>query len=441
MFIFFVVFTAILGFYMAWTIGANDVANSMADAVGSESCSIRQAVIGAGVCELVGAVLVGSHVADTVRKGIVNPKALTSLARFSEAQGAALLVLGMMSALLAAAIWLHLSTLFGMPVSTTHSIVGAVAGFGVVAAGWGAVHWGKMGQIVASWFISPIFSGILSFILFKLINWLILGNERPARTATKYAPYLFFFTFFVVVVAIIFKGLKHLIASQNLSWLTGPVALAIAVAVGIFAALLSKIYLSRELQEHFRSPLSEQLERVENVFSPLVFITSCTVAFAHGANDVANAVGPLAAVVDIFQTGDVQMKVPVPLWVLMLGGAGIVSGLSMYGYRVMTTVGTKITQITPSRGLAADVAAMSTVLACSRLKLPVSTTHTLVGAILGVALARGIGTVDKKVTRNIFGSWLITVPAAAILAIAFFLLGRYFLIDYVTEIIQIVTTS
>ena len=435
------VFTVLLGFYMAWTIGANDVANSMADAVGSKSCTIRQAVIAAGLCEFAGAVLVAAHVTDTVRKGIVDPNALTSLPHLSEAQGAALLALGMMSALLAAAAWLHAATFFGTPVSTTHSIVGAVAGFGIVAAGWDAVHWGKMGQIVASWFISPIFGGILSFLLFKLISQFILGQDRPARAATKYAPFLFFFTFFTVVVAIVFKGLKHLIASDKIVWLSGSVALAIAVAVGVVAALLSKVYLSRRLKEYFRVPLSEQLERVERVFAPLVFTTSCTVAFAHGANDVANSVGPLAAVVEIFRSGTVQLKVAVPTWVLMLGGVGIVCGLATYGYRVMTTVGYKITLITPSRGVAADVAAMTVVLICSRLKLPVSTTHTLVGAILGVALARGLGAVNKRVARNIFGSWLITVPAAAVLAIAFFLLGRTFLMDYITGIIQTVSAG
>jgi len=435
---FFIVLTVLLGFYMAWTIGANDVANSMADAVGSNSCTIRQAVIAAGICEFAGAVLVGAHVTDTVRKGIVDPNALISISHLTPNQGAALFALGMMSALLAAAVWLHIATLLGMPVSTTHSIVGAVAGFGIVAAGWGAVHWNKMGEIVASWFISPLFGGIFSFILFKLISRFILGNERPTRAAAKFAPVLVFFTFFVVVAATVFKGLKNIIAANKITWLTGPVALTIAAFIGILVALLSKIYLSRRLKKYFRVQLSEQLKQVERVFAPLVFTTSCTVAFAHGANDVANAVGPLAAVVEIFKNGSIQMKVAVPTWVLMLGGGGIVTGLAMYGYRVMRTVGTKITDITPSRGLAADIAAMTTVLICSRLKLPVSTTHTLVGAIIGVAFARGLGAVNKKVAGNIFGSWLITVPLAALLSIVFFLLGRHFLMDYIANLIQIV---
>lgn len=431
--------TVALGFYMAWTIGANDVANSMADAVGSGSCTIRQAIIAAGICNFAGAVLVGAHVTDTVRKGIVDPRALISLPQLTDTQGAALLVLGMMSALLAAAIWIHIATIFGMPVSTTHSIVGAVAGFGIVAAGWAAVHWGKMGQIVASWIISPVLGGIISYILFRLISRFILGQERPTRSAMQFAPVLIFFTFFVIFSAIAFKGLKHIVAAEKISWLTDSVALSIAISGGLIAAIISKLYLSNKLKLFYRHALAERLERVERVFAPLVFLTSCTVAFAQGANDVANAVGPLAAVVEIFRTGDVQMKVAVPTWILMLGGVGIVVGLSMYGYRVMTTVGTKITQITPSRGLAADIASMTIVLICSRLKLPVSTTHTLVGAIIGVAFARGLGAINKEVTRNILGSWVITVPAAAIIAIIIFLVGRLFLMETVTDLISTIS--
>lgn len=431
----FVIGTAVLGLYMAWTIGANDVANSMADAVGSRACTIKQAVIAAGICEFAGAVLVGAHVTDTVRKGIVHPNFLNSLPDITSEQAAALLVLLMMSSLLAASFWLHLSTFFGVPVSTTHSIVGAIAGCGVVAAGWSAVNWPKMGQIVSSWFVSPVLGGVLGALIFFLISRLILQHYRPVRMATRYAPFLFFFTFFVVTAAIVFKGLKHIITEENIVWLTGWAAVGWAFLAGFLAAFFSKWYLCGKLEKYARVELSRQLEIVEKVFAPLVFITSCTVAFAHGANDVANSVGPLAAVVGVFRNGTVTMKVPVPVWVLMLGGGGIVVGLAMYGYRVMTTVGEKITRITPSRGLAADIAAMTTVLACSRLKLPVSTTHTLVGAIMGVAFARGGGAVNKMVARKIFTSWLITVPVAALISITIFLLGRWLAFDYITEVI------
>jgi PiT family inorganic phosphate transporter len=427
MIVFLLGITILLGLYMAWSIGANDVANSMADAVGSRAITIRWAIIAAGICEFAGAILVGSHVTDTIRKGIVSPQVLVG--------NPEVFVLGMMSALLAAAAWLHVATWMGMPVSTTHSIVGAVAGFGVVAAGWGAVNWGKMGQIVASWFISPVAGGLVAFLLFKLINRLILGRRRPARAAVSITPYIVFLAALVVTLATLYKGLKHIVAREA-SWLTGNVAILLSVGIGILSALVARILIKRYLKGKHKRPLREQLELVERTFAPLVVITSCSVAFAHGANDVANAIGPLAAVVDIIRSGSVKMQVHVPPWILALGGAGIVLGLSTYGYRVMRTVGNDITQITPSRGVAADIAATMTVLICTRLKLPVSTTHTLVGAILGIGLARGLGAVNRRVTRNIFGSWLITVPTAAVLAILFFLAGRLFLLHVISKAIH-----
>ena len=440
---FFIALTGLLGLYMAWTVGANDVANSMADAVGSKSVSIRKAIILAAICEFCGAVLVGSHVTQTVRKGIVDPTALASMPNVTAQEGAALLALGMMAALLAAAIWLHIATRFGMPVSTTHSIVGAVAGVGVVAAGWSAVHWGKLGQIIASWFVSPVCGGLLAFVLFKYISRFILGRERPAKAAVRMVPPLVFLLVGVVALAIRYKGLKHVMeGKEDASWLSGnPGALVIAIVLGIAGAIVSRKLLSRKLRAHFRIPLADQLDLVERTFAPLVILTSCTVAFAHGANDVANAIGPLAAVAEIFNTGKVEPTVAVPLWVLSLGGFGIVLGLATYGYRVMLTVGSRITVITPSRGVAADMAALTTVLTCSLMGLPVSTTHTLVGAILGVALARGHGSVNKRVTRNIFGSWLITVPAAALLAILLFLLGKMFLMDQIVRAIPLATVG
>ena len=425
--------TALMGLYMAWNIGANDVANSMADAVGSRALTVKQAVIAAGICEFAGAVLVGSHVTDTVRKGIVDPAALASLPNLVQGEAAALLVIGMSAALLAAALWLNFATWTGMPVSTTHSIVGAVAGFGIVAAGIGSVNWGKMGQIVASWFISPVAGGITAFIIFKIISKLILGQEQPAKAAIKVTPYIVFFLAMIVTLATVWKGLTHVI--KEVEWLTDMNTFLIAVAISIISTILSRSYVKRKLDDKVSLPLADQLELVEEVYVPLVIISSCSVAFAHGANDVANSVGPLAAVVHILQGGAVQMKVAVPLWVLMLGGGGIVLGLATYGYRVMETVGTKITEITPSRGVAADIAATATVLVCTRMKLPISTTHVLVGAIMGIGLARGLAGIDSRIAKKIFKSWIITVPAAAIVSIGLFLLGRTFLLDIVRELV------
>ncbi len=425
--------TAILGLYMAWNIGANDVANSMADAVGSKAMSVKQAVIAAGICEFAGAVLVGSHVTNTVRKGIVDPLAIASMPGMLEGEAAALFVIGMAAALLAAAVWLNVATWTGMPVSTTHSIVGAVAGFGIVAAGFSVVNWAKMGQIVASWFISPLAGGLMAFILFKIISNTILGRERPARAAMKVVPFITFLLAMVVTLATIYKGLKHVI--KGVDWLTGTHSFLIALGISIVAAAISRWHVRYKLHDKTRLPIPEQLELVEEVFVPMVIASSCAVAFAHGSNDVANAVGPLAAVANIVKTGTMQMKVGVPMWILVLGGTGIVIGLATYGYKVMYTVGTKITEITPSRGVAADIAATATVLVCSRMSLPISTTHTLVGAIMGIGMARGLAGINRNVAKKIFTSWLITVPIAAAIAIFFFLLGRFFLLDQMREII------
>jgi len=424
---------ALLGLYMAWNIGANDVANSMADAVGSGALSVKQAVIAAGICEFAGAVLVGSHVTETIRKGIVDPAALASMPGMLEGEPAALLVIGMSAALLSAAIWLNFATWTGMPVSTTHSIVGAVAGFGIVAAGIGSVNWGKMGQIVASWFISPFAGGLMAFILFKIISRTILGQDKPAKAAIKVTPYIVFFLAMVVTLATIYKGFKHVL--KGVDWLTDTHTLFIALAISVISAIASRIHVKKKLSGKETLPLPAQLEQVEQVYVPLVIISSCAVAFAHGANDVANSVGPLAAVANILKTGTVDMKVPVPLWILVLGGGGIVLGLGTYGYRVMATVGTKITEITPTRGVAADIAATATVLICTRMKLPVSTTHTLVGAIMGIGLARGLSGIDSRIAKKIFKSWIITVPAAAVVCIALFLVGRAFMLDFVRGLV------
>ncbi|HEB51119.1 MAG TPA: inorganic phosphate transporter [Desulfobulbus sp.] len=426
--------TALLGLYMAWNIGANDVANSMADAVGSKAISIRNAVIAAGICEFAGAVLVGAQVTNTVRKGIVDPSVLMAMPGITGQEAAIILVIGMSAALLSAAFWLHFSTMYGMPVSTTHSIVGAVAGFGVVAAGWHAVNWAKMGQIVASWFISPVAGGMMAFLLFKYISGSILGNDRPARAAIVHIPIITFMLSATVLLATIYKGLKHVI--KNIAWLTDSRALTLSLAASLVAAVASYFVARSRLAGREELPLGEQLEAVERMFVPMVVISSCSVAFAHGANDVANSVGPLAAIVHVLRTSTIDMKVPVPLWILALGGGGIVLGLATYGYKVMMTVGTKITEITPSRGVAADIAATATVLACTRLSLPVSTTHTLVGAILGIGLARGLGGINRRIVTSIFGSWLFTVPAAAIMSVIFFVTGKFFFFDMLRQVIS-----
>ena len=407
-----IIVAIVIAAYMAWNIGANDVANSMADAVGSKACTIFWAIVLAAICNFAGAVLVGGHVTDTVRKGIIDTQTFTD--------DPMILAYGMVCAMLAAALWLNCASYFGLPVSTTHSIVGAIVGFGILQAGFRYIYWGKLGQIVASWFISPLAGGIMAFVIFKIISRYVLSVEHPAQAARKGVPVCTFFTFAILILAVIYKGLKNL--HLDLSALH---AFSISIVGGLVAAGLSAVFMIRKDNGDGEKSTEEQLIQVEKIFAILVVITSCTVAFAHGANDVANAIGPLAAVAEIVKNGTVPGKVPVNIWFLVLGGVGIAVGLATFGYRVMRLVGEKVTEITPSRGVAADLAGMITVLVCSRMGLPISTTHILVGAIIGVGLARGITAVDRNVVRSIFISWLATVPIAAVLTVVIYLLGDW----------------
>jgi len=407
-----IISAVVIAAYMAWNIGANDVANSMGCAVGSKALTIFWAVVLAGICNFCGAVLVGGHVTDTVRKGIIDTQAFTD--------NPLILAQGMVCAILAAALWLNVASYFGMPVSTTHSIVGAIVGFGILSAGLGYIHWAKLGQIVASWFISPLAGGAMAFIIFKLISRHILSSEKPTMAARKGIPVCVFVVFTTIILAIIYKGLKNLHLD-----LSAPSAIALSILGGLSAAGVSTLLVRRNRNCNDELPLDQQLMQVEKTFAVLVIISSCTVAFAHGANDVANAIGPLAAVAEIIKTNSIPGKVPVSTWFLVLGGFGITTGLATFGYRVMRLVGTKVTEITPSRGVAADLAGMVTVLACSKMGLPISTTHTLVGAIIGVGLARGITAIDRKVVGSIFVSWLATVPIAAVLTVVLYLLAAW----------------
>jgi len=401
-----------VGFYMAWGIGANDVANSMADAVGSKALGVTAAVILAAIFEFAGAFLMGGHVTDTVSRGIIDPGTFVDQPE--------ILATGLVCALLAAAIWLNVASYFGVPVSTTHSTVGAVAGFGMLWAGVSEIQWSMMGQIVASWFISPISGGVISFLIFKLITYFILAREQPLKAALIGVPVCTFWTFYIVSMATIYKGLPKL--NLDLGFIEASL---ISGAIGVVGAILIGLRWRHRWQDAEKLELEQQLNLVERVFMILVIITSCSVAFSHGANDVANAIGPVAAVVSIVQTGEVTGRVEVSLWLLALGGGGIVVGLATYGYRVMRTVGSDITEISPSRGVAADLGTAITVLTCSRLGLPVSTTHTLVGAIIGVGLARGISAINLRTIFSIFASWIITLPVVGVLTMLIFFPVRW----------------
>jgi len=403
----FLVLAIIFGFYMTWGIGANDVANAMGTSVGSGAVTVKQAIIIAAIFEFAGAFIAGGNVTSTIRKGIVDPSSLGDQPE--------ILVFGMLAALLAAAVWLMVASWRGWPVSTTHSIVGALIGFAVAGIGLDAVQWGKVGQIAASWVISPALGGFLAFLLMMSIRKVILNTEHPFESAKRWGPAYVFLVGFIISLVTMFKGLKHLKLE-----LTTSESFIGAVIFGLLLAFISWI-LMRKIQVDKEADRDYHFASVEKIFVPMMVFTACAMAFAHGSNDVANGIGPLAAVVSIIKSGgDVAQKAALPLWILIMGGTGIVLGLATLGYKVMQTIGTRITQLTPSRGFCATLAAATTVVLASRIGLPVSTTHIAVGAVIGVGLARGVGAIDLRVIGGIVVSWLVTLPVGGILAALFF---------------------
>ncbi len=454
-----VLLALIFGIYMAWSIGANDVANAMGTAVGSGGLTLKKAVIIAALMEFAGAVLLGAHVSDTVRGKMFDASLLEPLP----------LVLGFLAALLASAAWLQVATFYGWPVSTTHTIVGAVVGIGVMVGGAGSVHWSNIGEIVVSWVTSPLAGGILAFVLFKIIQSQIINNKHPLRQTYRFIPFIVFFMVFVLTLVLAWKGLKNIGLDLELggaSAVSGGVALLSSAASLLWVRSLrqrherERIERNVELREDAEEgipfvrkeernqpepktelrpalvPGSElpakrweyrrefEFERMEKVFATLLVVSAALLAFAHGANDTANAIGPLAAILDIAREGIVAAKATVPTWLLVLGGMGIVLGLATWGYKVIETVGKKITALTPSRGFAANLGAATTIVIASRMGLPISTTHTLVGAVLGIGLARGIEHINLRMIRDIAISWVVTVPIGAVLAAAFYYLLR-----------------
>jgi PiT family inorganic phosphate transporter len=394
---------ALLAFYMAWAIGANDVANAMGTSVGSGALTVGGAIIVAAIFEFAGAFLAGGHVTDTVRKGMLDMSML----------GREELIYGMMASLASAGTLLIGATRFGLPISTTHAIVGAIVGFGAVAIGIDAVNWPKVLQISLSWITSPLLAGVIAFAIFHLIRSTILNKSNPVHQIRKYGPAFFFFVFFIIGLVTLFKGLKHINLDLDLmEALAGSVALGL-IGSGIGAFFIRRVQIGEADPDH-------RFDQVERIFVVLQILTACAIAFAHGSNDVANAIGPLAAIVNAVENVDLTAKTPVAPWMLAIGGLGIVIGLATWGYRVMETVGKKITELTPSRGFAAQLAAASTIVLASRLGIPISTTHTLVGAVLGVGLARGITALDLRVVGNILASWIATLPIAAALSVFFY---------------------
>jgi len=396
----------IFGFYMAWNIGANDVANSMAPAVGAKAITIRQAVFIAGILNIVGATFIGSHVTNTIRKGIVSTDVMSD---------PHVALAGALAAMLAAALWVSFATWRSLPVSTTHAIVGAMIGFGIMAGGFSVINWGNLGAVVLSWVISPVLSLVIGFVMFKIIVKAILSREAVFERSIQASPYFIGIAMLVVALSFVFKtplGKKFSISM--------PMALITAFVLAGISGYIGKVVLRRLLKGKDKS------NGAEEVFRRIQIGTACYVALAQGANDVANAIGPLAVVYFIVKTGSIGGTVPVPIFLLLFGGVGIACGISMAGKRVMTTMGTRITTLTNSRGFAVSFSAATTVLLASKLGLPVSTTHAAVGGVMGVGLARGIEAVNFKIIFQIMIYWVLTVPAAAITSMIVFKIIRIF---------------
>ena len=396
--------TSAVAFYMAWSIGANDVANSMSTAVGARAITHKQAVIIAGVLVFLGAVLVGPHVTETIKSEIIKVESLPSN----------LLILGFVSALLAAAIWSTLSTWKEMPISTTHSIIGALMGFGIIAGGIGSVNWVKIGSVTASWILSPVAGCIIAFFVFKIIVRFIFSREEPVSASKIIGPIIIGITGFLVVASFLLK--TPISKNYNISDFQGLIlSLAVAIIIGIISIILLRKIQARKEEDYFT---------VENIFRKLQVGTSCYVAFSIGANDVANAIGPVAGIIPLAETGRLNPTASIPYWLLALGGIGIAFGALTWGKRVMKTVGERITSLTNTRGFSVDFGAATTVLVASKLGMPISTSHTVVGAVIGVGLARGLEAVDLSIIKKIIVSWLLTLPIAAGTCIGIFLCLR-----------------
>lgn len=449
-----------VGFYMAWNIGAQDVSNAMGTSVGSGALTLRRAVIIAAILEFSGAYFLGSNVSETLQRGIINVDSLSPM----------LLIIGMCAALLGTSVWLQIASFFGWPVSTTHAIVGAIIGFGGIVGGMHIIHWGEVGSIALSWILSPAISGVIAFIIFGYLQRRVLFAMNPIEATKKLIPIFVFIVIGTFALSLLSGGIERI-------YISFVQALGIAALAGLIAAFITHHIVKRlhfpqeevfaeasyspqnvaslgkalkHLQRvhidtydtlHDRiAPILDEVrslsrdvkketsiskgttayQPVEKMFAYLQILSACFVAFAHGANDVANAIGPLAAVLDIINNGTISISSVIPTWLLVFGGVGIVIGLATWGWRVMATIGKKITELTPTRGFCAEFGAAATILLASKLGMPVSTTHCLVGAVLGVGLARGLSAINLRTIKDIVLSWLITLPAAALVSIIFF---------------------
>jgi len=394
-----------IGFYMAWSIGANDVANSMATAVGAKAITFKQAVLIAGILNFAGAVLLGPHVAGTIKGGIVKGSIIADPHT---------LLLGFVASLLAAALWVTLSTWRELPISTTHSVIGALIGFGIIAGGVSSIDWSVMGKVASSWILSPVVGCIIAFFVFKVIVKTIFAKDEPVKAAKIVGPLAIGVTAFLIVSSLFLKTkLSEMSGVSDLSQV-----LLISTVISAIACIIAMVLL-----RNVEAKSVEDYATVEGIFRKLQIVTSCYVAFSHGANDVANAIAPVAAIIPL-ANWEMSLTAGIPTELLALGGIGIALGCMTWGRRVMKTVGGRITSLTNTRGFSVDFAAATTVLVASKLGLPISTSHTVVGAVIGVGLARGLEAVDLSVIKKIVVSWLLTVPIAAATSAVIFICLR-----------------
>jgi PiT family inorganic phosphate transporter len=404
-------FAALIGLYMAANIGANDLANAMGTSVGSGAITLKQAVLISIIANTLGAVLAGGYVTNTISKGMIDPGLL--------AGDPNKLMLGMFAALISAGLWVNLATYFALPVSTTHAIVGSVVGFGMISVGAGAVNWDKIITIAISWIISPVTGACIAGGMYYFAEKKILSSKDPYKAAENYAPFLVFLVFVILILSVIFKALKNLDLDFGVFLIT-----LITIPLAAVAAAFGRSWVRWQQGR----PRLQAYSPVEGLFAQLQVLAACYIAFAHGANDVANAVGPLAAIFSVVKTKTVALQVGVPFWMLFVGGLAVGGGLLVFGTRVMETIGKNITEITPIRGFCAQFGAATTILVCSRLGLPVSTTHVLVGSVVGVGLMRGMGALDLRILKNIGFSWIVTLPFTMLLAMLLYKLLTYFLL-------------
>ena len=401
---------------MAWGVGANDVANAMGTSVGAKVLNIKQAIILAAIFEVAGALLASNEVTSTISKGLVD---------FNGIENADLLiVIGMIASLAASATWLLTATWFGWPVSTTHCIIGAILGFGCFAAGFDSVHWDILSSIVLSWILTPFIAAVVSASIFYSVKVFIVNKPNPVIYAKRYIPIYFFMVSWVIAQiafgqGVAFFGVKWNFY-QSIFW---------TLATSLFFTFVGYKYVSKTQQGDLKNHKDYLMayRSVERMFGVLAIFTASAMAFAHGGNDVANAIGPLSRVITILSNESLHEH---PKWVTVVGAFGVVTGLSMYGYKIIETIGTKITSLTPIRGFSAQFATAFTVICATVFGMPVSTTHTLVGAVLGVGLMGGIGSIDLRVVRGIFSSWFVTLPVGAGLAILYFEIIKFFVFGF-----------